>query len=60
MRWLGIGVLCIVVIAGIVLFVPEVRREARAILRPEPPAPITPLAMAALNPPPPPPTGVTD
>nr|PZN34003.1 MAG: hypothetical protein DIU80_03115 [Chloroflexota bacterium] len=39
---------------AVALLVPEVRSEVRALIRPEPPAPITPLALATVPPRPPP------
>jgi hypothetical protein len=46
MRRLVIGLLIMVFAAGAALLLPDIRGQVRALVRPEPPAPITPLAVA--------------
>jgi len=53
MRYLFLGIVLLVLLATVSLFIPAVRGRVRAAIRPEPPAPITPLALGA------PPTRVT-
>ncbi|MFO7166945.1 MAG: C39 family peptidase [Chloroflexota bacterium] len=53
MRRLVLTGLIVLAALAVALLVPEVRSEVRALIRPEPPAPITPLALATVPPRPP-------